>query len=238
MAALGGIPFIGALIGAGGSLWGETEQGKTNQLLHEYIESLRHEVVRLSATVVEITSKLDSQYESHKERIESPEFLSMTRRAFRIISETDSEQKRVYTKHLLCNAATTRITSDDVVNLFIDWIEQFNDLHFRVIRALYKDEGLTNMAVWDKIHGVHVADNSAEADLFKLLMHDLSVGHVLRQERAANSDGQFYRQKPTRTRVRSQFLKTAFDDDKSLELTELGKQFVRYTMEDMMPQLK
>jgi hypothetical protein len=237
LAALGGIPVIGALLGAGASLWGETEQNETNRLLYEYVEALRHQIDRLGKTIVEITERLDPQYERYKERIESPAFLAMAGRGFRVISESDSEDKRAYVRKLLCNAATTSITSDDVVRLFLDWIEQYNDLHFRVIRALYKNEGLTRQGVWDEIHGVKVAENSAEADLFKLLMDDLSQGHVLRFKRDVDADGNFYKARPARTHTRSDRLKTAFDDEKPLELTELGKQFVRYTMEDMMPQL-
>jgi hypothetical protein len=32
-------------------------------------------------------------------------------------------------------------------------------------------------------------------------------------------------------------MKSAFDDDKQYELTELGAQFVRYTMEGVMPRI-
>jgi hypothetical protein len=32
-------------------------------------------------------------------------------------------------------------------------------------------------------------------------------------------------------------LKSAFDDEEEYELTELGKQFVRYTMDEVMPRI-
>ena len=32
-------------------------------------------------------------------------------------------------------------------------------------------------------------------------------------------------------------MKSAFDDEEEYELTELGKQFVRYTMDEVMPRI-
>jgi hypothetical protein len=81
-------------------------------------------------------------------------------------------------------------------------------------------------------------DDSSEADLFKLLIHDLSLGHVIRQQRDTTPDGQFVR-KATRgtTRAASSTVKSPFDGDEPYELTDLGKQFVHYVMDEVAPQI-
>lgn len=92
------------------------------------------------------------------------------------------------------------------------------------------------MQIWNGVHGERVREDSAEADLFKMLIHDLSTGHVIRQHRERAYDGSFMKA-PQRRGVPSATMGTAFDDEKPYELTELGKQFVRYTMEGVMPSI-
>lgn len=80
-------------------------------------------------------------------------------------------------------------------------------------------------------------EDSAEADLFKLLIHDLSTGHVIRQHREKDYYGNYLKQ-PKRARgPASPTMTSAFEGEKQYELTELGVQFVRYTMEDVMPSI-
>ena len=88
------------------------------------------------------------------------------------------------------------------------------------------------------MHGSIVREDSAEADLFKLLIHDLSTGHVIRQHRQKDYDGKFIKETPRpRTQAGTSTLTSAFEDEKKYELTELGVQFVRYTMDDVMPSI-
>ena len=78
-------------------------------------------------------------------------------------------------------------------------------------------------------------EDSAEADLFKLLIRDLSTGGVIRQHRDTTQDGQDIRKQPTGAEKlrRSRVMKSAFDDSEQYELTELGRQFVHYTMNEV-----
>jgi hypothetical protein len=70
-----------------------------------------------------------------------------------------------------------------------------------------------------------------------LLVRDLSTGGVIRQHRDTTSDGQYLR-KPAVRRPKglgaSRTLKSAFDDSDRYELTELGRQFVHYTMNEVV----
>ena len=139
----------------------------------------------------------------------------------------------------MSNAGGTQLCSDDVVPLFIEWIDKYHEIHFKVIRAIYQDPGVTRARIWETIKETFPRDDSAEADLFKLLIDDLSQGHVIRQERQTNEHGQFVvKRRIGRVRApASQVLKTPFDDEKLYVLTELGKQFVHYTMNEIVPRI-
>ena len=63
----------------------------------------------------------------------------------------------------------------------------------------------------------------------------MSVGHVIRQSRETNRNGRFLR-KQNRT-PQGDYLTSAFDDKKPYILTGLGKQFVHYTMNEIVPKL-
>ena len=82
----------------------------------------------------------------------------------------------------------------------------------------------------------HPTEDSAEADLYKLLIRDLSTGSVIRQHRESNAYGEFVK-KPRKKRTSGDTLKSAFDEEESYELTELGVQFVHYTMEEVVPRI-
>jgi hypothetical protein len=90
--------------------------------------------------------------------------------------------------------------------------------------------------MWEKIGKEEVREDSAEADLFKLLIRDLSTGSIIRQHREKDYAGNFLR-KPAQRRRKSGIVPTtvesAFEDTKGYELTELGQQFVHYAMTDL-----
>jgi hypothetical protein len=122
--------------------------------------------------------------------------------------------------------------------LFITWLDQYHEAHFMVIREIYKHPGITRYDIWDQVFGVFPRDDSAEADLYRLLISDLSIGRVIRQSRATNAAGQFLRRKAYRQPGgASPTLETAFEATKPYELTELGKQFVHYTMNEVVGRL-
>lgn len=238
LAALSSIPWVGGLIGASANLYGEHDQGKVNLLQQKWLEEHSERLRDVGAAINEITGRLDQFGEQVKERIESEEYLSIVRKAFRVWDEADTKEKRRLVQKLLAHAGGSRITSDDVVRLFVEWIERYHEAHFAVIREVFQNPGSTRADIWEGIHGDQAREDSPEADLFKLLIHDLSTGRVIRQHRPTNQYGQFIRKpRAGRKAPPSSVMKSAFDDSEPYELTELGKQFVHYTMNEIVPRV-
>lgn len=239
LAALSSLPWVGGLIGASASLYGEHDQGKVNSLQKKWLEEHGERLRDVAAAIDEVTERLDNFGSEVKQRIESEEYLSIVRKAFRVWDAADTKEKRRLVQKLLAHAGGSRITSDDVVRLFVEWIERYHEAHFAVIREVFHNPGATRAEIWEAIHGDQPREDSAEADLFKLLIHDLSTGRVIRQHRPTNHSGQFLRKPASRVRpgMSSSVMKSAFDDKEPYELTELGKQFVHYTMNEIVPRM-
>ncbi len=235
LSCLGGIPVVGGAFAGAGGAWSEAEQAHFNRVFAAWLKLQEAEVLEIGVTIAEILTRLDLNDEKVRERIESPEYLKLIKKCFRDWSAAESEEKRVLIRNLLLNAASHRICSDDVVRMFVQWIDVYSESHFAVIKHIYKNEGCTRAEIWAAVHGAPVREDSAEADLFKLLIHDLSTGHVVRQHRQKDYQGRFVKTAARPRGAPSPIITSAFDDDKPYELTELGKQFVRYTMEGVMP---
>lgn len=236
-AALGSIPWIGGLIGASAAMNAEFEQGQVNELMKRWLEEHRQKINLLGATLSDMTDRLENLGAQVEARLQEESYLSLVRRGFHTWDEASTESKRDYVRRTLTNAASTKICSDDVVRIFLDWIERYDEAHFQVIRVLFRNRGSTRADVWEDINGADVREDSAEADLFKLLIHDLSMGHVLRQIRATNEQGQFLARRPRRTGIKMSTLETAFEDSKPYELTALGTQFVTYVLNETLPRI-
>jgi hypothetical protein len=235
LACLSGVPYVGGALGGVASAWSEAEQGRLNKLFAAWLKLQERELQEIGVTLAEVMLRLDASDPEVEKRIESPEYLSLVRKCFRDWSAAESEEKRVLIRNLLVNAASTRITPDDVVKLFIRWIDDYSEPHFAVIKVVYRRPGSTRYEIWQEIHGDQVREDSAEADLFRLLIHDLSTGRVIRQHRKKDWHGNFLKEPAKRTGHRpSRVMTSAFEDDKQYELTELGKQFVHYTMTDVV----
>ena len=128
--------------------------------------------------------------------------------------------------------------SDDVIRLFIDWLELYHEIHFAVIREIYKSPGTTRYDIWAELSGELPREDSAEADLFRLLIRDLSTGGVIRQARDTDSLGRFLRKKhPKRKGSLPSTTESAFEDKKPYVPTELGQQFVHYTMNEVVQRI-
>jgi hypothetical protein len=239
IAALGSIPWVGGFIAATAAFGADRDQRRTNELQQEWLDEHREKLSDLAKTLVEIVDRLESLGEEIQKRIESQQYLTLVRKAFRTWDQADTEEKRRLIKNLLMNAGGTSLCPDDLVRLFIQWIDTYHEAHFAVIRAIYSNAGSTRADIWQDVHGTAVREDSAEADLFKLLMRDLSTGSVIRQHRESTSDGQFVRKQPARRHsgMGSRVMKSAFDDSEEYELTELGRQFVHYTMNDVVPRI-
>lgn len=240
LAALGSIPWVGGFLSAAANY--KTEEGaiKQNSFQTQWLEEHHQKLISLKQTLEDIQKRFDSFGGAIDERIQSDEYLMLVRKAFRTWDEADTHEKRKYVANTITNAAGTRVCSDDVVRLFIDWLKLYHESHFAVIREIYSNPGSSRFEIWTSLYGETPREDSAEADLFKLLIRDLSTGGVLRQERDVNHLGQFVRKTPQRKRSTKtpSTLESAFEDTKPYILTELGKQFVHYTMNEVVGRIE
>lgn len=190
----------------------------------------------LNATMQEIGRRFEAIGDQIDERLASEEYLDIVRKAFRTWDKADTDEKRHYVANLVTNAAGTRLCSDDVVRLFVDWLDDYHESHLAVIREIFSNPGSTRLDIWVAIYGTTVREDSAEADLYKLLIRDLSTGGVIRQARGTNADGQFLRKRSVHkpSGVTNATVESAFEDSKPYVLTELGKQFVHYSMNQVV----
>lgn len=237
MAALGSVPWVGGILTAVQSYGEESGQLRTNLLQRQWLEEHREKFLNLTRDIAEILNRLQSIKAEIEDRLESDEYLVLVRKAFRVWDTADTEAKRAHVKRLVANAGASKLCPDDLIRLFLDWLALYHDAHFLVIREIYKQTSVSRADIWRSIHGDFPREDSAEADLFKLLIRDLSMGSVIRQQRETNYHGQFIKKTPAKHST-SGVLKSAFDDDEQYELTELGKQFVHYVFTDVVPKIE
>jgi len=239
LAALGSIPWVGGYLSALAALRSEETSNQVTELQSEWLEEHHAKLEELQDTLGEVEDRFSHMGETIDARIESEDYLALVRKAFRVWDSADTSQKRKYVANLVTNAGGTRACSDDVVRLFIDWLDHYHESHFAVIREISQNPGSTRHDVWIALYDKGVRDDSAEADLFKLLFRDLSTGGVIRQERDVNYLGQFVTKRPVRVPKGqgARVMKSAFDDKEAYVLTSMGKQFVHYTMSETIGRL-
>lgn len=236
----GAVPVVGGILSAIAGAWSEREQEKVNQFFDHWVRMLEEEIREKEATIIEIMARLDLQDEKIAKRVESREFQSLVKKTFRDWAGAESEEKRVLIRNLLSNAAASDISSDDVIRMFIDWISLYSVLHFQVIGAIYNSNGISRGAVWRKIGKGPVREDSADADLYKLLIRDLSMGSVIRQHRETDYYGNFVKKANVKSSANgsSKVLTSAFDEEELYVLTDLGKHFVHYAMNELTPRIE
>jgi hypothetical protein len=239
VAALGSIPWIGGFIAASASLTAEREQQGINELQHLWLQEHRVKIVELRDALNEIFGRLDNFGDEIQERIEAPEYMALVRKAFRSWDEADTQEKKQMLKRLIMNAGAIQLCDDDLIRLFLHWVELYHESHFVVVRAIYRSHRITRGQLWNLIRGKpKPREDSYEADLFKYLIRDLSTGGVIRQERQTDGYGNFVKKEPAGHRqAAGNVMKSAFDDNEFYVLTDLGAKFVHYVMEDVAPQL-
>jgi len=238
LAALGSIPWVGGFLSAAAAFHAEKDQSRINELHRQWFEEHKEKIIKLGQTLAKIIDRLASIGEEIETRIESPGYLSLVRKGFRSWDQADTEEKRELIRTLLTNAGATQLCPDDLIRLFIEWVDTYHEAHFKVIREIYKSPGISRGAIWDNISDERPREDFAEADLYKRLIRDLSTGGVIRQSRETDSNGRFYTKSTKgRSRTTSTYMKSAFDDVDPYELTELGAQFVHYTMTDVIPRI-
>ncbi len=237
LSVLGGlIPFAGGALGGYSDYWSEKENEAFQKVLQTWLKLQEEEIKEIGRTLFEVVSRIDMTEEKVFERLESPEYLSIVKKCFRDWSAAESEIKRKLIRNLLINASGNNITTDDVIKLFVEWIDKYSDLHFKVIGEIYDNQFISRYKIWLNLYGTTTRENSPQADLFKLVIHDLSVGHIIRQYRETDYYGNFKKAKPSKKRKTS--LTSALDDEKQYVLTELGEQFVHYTMNEKVKKIE
>lgn len=235
-----GLPGIGGFLAAIAGEWSERDQENVHRFIEQWFRRLEDQMREQARTIAEVIARIDMDDERIRDRVESKEYHKILDRAFRNWSDIDSEDKRVKVRNLLANAAADSVCEDDVVKLFLDWIDEYSLFHFQVIAEIYKNRYVTRGQIWRNLGRPVVREDSAEADLYKLLIRDLSTGGVIRQERETDHYGNFLnksRSKPSQLRG-SGIAKSAFDDDDQYVLTDLGQQFVHYTMNELAPRIE
>lgn len=238
LAALGSIPWIGGFLSAAATFEADAGVRRSSALFTQWLEEHARKLGSLRATLEMITNRFANLGAEIDERIQSEEYLNLVRHAFRVWDEASTEEKRRYVGNALVNSAGTRICSDDVVRLFLDWLGLYHESHFAVIRQIYNNRGITRYEIWEAIYGQFPREDSAEADLFRMLIRDLSTGGVIRQERETNRYGQFLRKRCSVSRQPvSTTMESAFEELKPYVLTGLGKQFVHYTMTEAVTRI-
>ena len=239
MNAAGAFPFLGSLISAAAGFWSEKEQETINNFIRAQMEMMREEMGEKFRVLGEVIARLDMHDEEIKKRITSDEYQRILKKAFRNWAGTESRKKQEYVRNLLSNAAATKLVSDDVVILFLQWLEQYSEFHFEVIAEVYRARQISRGAIWSNLKRPPAREDSAEADLFKLLIRDLSTGGVIRQHRETDWQGNFVKERPAPTRKGqgSRTMTSAFDDEDQYELTALGQQFIHYVMNELTPKI-
>jgi hypothetical protein len=242
MQAVGGaIPLLGGLLSAAAGAWSEHEQDKVKKVFEQWLQMLEDEMREKAKTIAEIAARVDLGDEKIRERIESPEYQALMKKAFRNWQNIDSESKRQKIRNILSNAAASNLTDDEVIRLFLDWLDQYSDFHFAVISEIYNNGPIGRADIWDNLGKQPVREDSAEADLFKLLIGDLSMGRVIRQQRATDAQGNFIKNEQGRrgrsSSLSTRTMKSAFDNSDLYVLTDLGTQFVHYAMNELVPRV-
>lgn len=236
-AAGGAIPFAGGLLSAAVGVWSEAEQEAAMEALRSWVKMLQDELKEKQRTILEIMARLDMHNEEIAKRVKSSEYQSLLKQSFRNWAGTESRKKQEYIRNILTNAASTSIVSDEVVRLFVSWLQEYSELHFAVIAELYKQPGATRGQIWAALGKRGVREDSAEADLFRLLVRDLSTGGIIRQHRETDYEGNFLAKRNHAPRGASRnaprAMRSAFDDGEQYELTALGTQFVHYAMNEV-----
>jgi hypothetical protein len=74
---------------------------------------------------------------------------------FREWDKADPDEKKRLLVNLITNAAGKRLVSDDIVRLFLGWIDSYHESHFAVIREIYKrgDTPPTRYDIWVAVYG-------------------------------------------------------------------------------------
>lgn len=145
----GAVPLVGGVLASISAAWSEHDQDRVNDFLRYRQQLLENEIKEQLQTINEIMQRLEKIHGDVSERIKSSEFQSLVEKSFRNWSDINTQAKREYIRNILVNAASTNISSDEVVRLFIEWLYRYSDLHFQVIACIYRHpNGISRGEVW------------------------------------------------------------------------------------------
>jgi hypothetical protein len=234
MAALSSLPWVGSVIGAAATFSGENTEQSTSRAMYMWVKVHEEKLKEVSLALQEMFARFESFGQRTEDRVNSEEYMSLVRKTFTQWDHAETAEKKDMLRRLLTNAGGLSIAQDDLVRMFLDWIDTYHEFHFAVIGEIYRHPGITRRQIWTNLRGSEPRDDSEDADLFRLLIHDLSTGRVIRQERQTDYYGHFVKQQPQRRGGQSSGVyESAFEATKPYELTALGKQFVHYVMTDL-----
>jgi hypothetical protein len=235
MAALSSLPWVGSVISAAQTLTGENAEEGLDRAMYMWVKVHEEKLKDVFETLQKVFERFESFGERVEDRINSNEYLSLVRKTFDQWDHAETTEKKEMLRKLITNAGGLQMAQDDLVRMFLDWIDTYHEFHFFVISEVYKHAGITRREIWMNVRGSLPRDDSDEADLFRLLIRDLSTGGVIRQERETDHQGRFLKQQarhPGRGQG-SSVMESAFESTKGYELTALGRQFVHYVLTDL-----
>jgi len=216
-AALGSIPWVGGVMAAGLAYKQDVSSAHQDSLRDRWLDQHQRKLEELRQTLEAMLHRLESLGPDIEDRMESEEYLQLVRKTFRIWDEADTAEKRGLLVSLITNAAGKRIVSDDILRLFLNWIDAFHEAHFAVIREIYNNPSSTRYDIWVAIYGETIPrDDSADADVFKMLLSDLNIGRVIRLRRDSDPQGRWQRKTPRAPRAQADDLRIGIRGHKAL----------------------
>lgn len=213
------------------------EGSNFDRVLNEWFQLEEEEAQEMGVTLIGVLNRFNLDSLKIRKRVESPQYLQLIKKVLRNWSFSESKEKITFIRNLLVNAANLELVPDNVIKLFIDWVAKYSEEHLAIIQEIKNNPGVTRKEIWIRLYKDIPPEDSAEADLYKFIILELTTGHLIRQRREKDYSGRFVKQKQPLKRKKdfgeqSQQITSAFDDEKKYELTELGNQFTKYTMED------
>lgn len=235
MAALSSLPWVGTVISAAQTFTSENAAESSYRAMYLWVKAHQEKLQNLSETLRQMFERFESFGQTIEDRINSEEYLSLVRKTFDQWDHTETTEKKDMLRKLITNAGGLQMAQDDLVRMFLDWIAMYHEFHFSVIGEVYRHPRITRREIWTNLRGAVPRDDSEDADLFRLLIRDLSTGGVIRQERQTDFHGHFLRQPSGRRGAGqgSSVMESAFESTKRYELTALGRQFVHYVINDL-----
>jgi hypothetical protein len=230
VAAWNGVPWLPAWLASG-----SVSPEPSNTLQQMWATDQRRRAGALLSALREVLQRLQAAGAASRQRLVSAEYLALVTRCFRSWDTADTPEKQQMCLQLIVNAAVITLCPDDLLRLFLSWIDQYQSSHFVVLDAIFRHPFITRGGIWTEIHSTEPREDSPEADLYRLVIRDLSTGGLIRQARETDVYGRFRRAPKGRPALATGLIESAFDDTKPYVLSELGKQFHHYAMEVSLP---